>query len=810
MGKKNKCVLILLSLLVPLCMSAQLRKLSSEKQQLFIQLSLNYYTVVKEGRVDQDSSLLLVTRKNKLSRWTVIMDGFGNGLTLTDNKWVDTRQPWIASSRLSKLRNLAHLKVLVMLGAYYAYQPGYHQADRDSAQYYLSQAKKESESLHSIFWLNQTLCILGKNYFKGQKIKEGMDCFQLAITSCQQTGDKLTEAKAWDLQGSYIPPNESTLKLIIESLEKATKIYQKTGALAKEVNSRMNLSYIYFLLKALKVSENNALAALALQDKLNFPYLHYTYDILSLIGSITGSEHKDLTYEMKAIKSSIATKDSLGLAYFYTRMGHTKFGPKETSYAFSDYYLKKGLEIFTLNRDPDIYMALVNYVSNLNGNGKSAQALQLLQRTLKSIPPSSERVGNMVNQSIAESYLGLKNYKLAEKYYLLTEQIHQRDTLVTKNMRSAQIKYVLGMFYFQRKDYAKADNYLQKYISLTGPKDNEIVSLSEVHRILYKLDSIRGNYQSAARHLQDYISLNNKYNSANDAKSIAGLKLQVLMTQKEKDIQLLQANSEMQQQQARSTKIYIYIGLGIALLIIIMLYSRYYINQRQKNAIFRKNRQLLKVIKEKNELIISREWLLKEVHHRVKNNLHTVICLLESQAGYLENDALKALEISQHRIYAMSLIHQKLYQSDDIKTVDMSTYLPEFVSYLSDSFDTGNRIRFDISADPIKLGVAYAVPLSLIINEAVTNAIKYAFPDARNGVIDVSLTGSDDHVILRISDNGIGIAQEHLTGSSAKLGLKLLRGLSDDIKADSNIENNDGTKITIDFRVEELMLATLN
>src|SRR5258705_13014161 len=118
---------------------------------------------------------------------------------------------------------------------------------------------------------------------------------------------------------------------------------------------------------------------------------------------------------------------------------------------------------------------------------------------------------------------------------------------------------------------------------------------------------------------------------------------------------------------------------------------------RKQNAlILEKNQQLEHMLVEKN-------WLLKEVHHRVKNNLHTVICLLESQAEFLENDALKANEKSQHRIYAMSLIHQKLYQTEDVKTIDMKKYLPEFIQYLSDSFDTSNQIRFQLDIEPLKL-----------------------------------------------------------------------------------------------------------
>jgi two-component sensor histidine kinase len=144
-----------------------------------------------------------------------------------------------------------------------------------------------------------------------------------------------------------------------------------------------------------------------------------------------------------------------------------------------------------------------------------------------------------------------------------------------------------------------------------------------------------------------------------------------------------------------------------------------------------------KIITEKNgllqNLVREKEWLLKEVQHRVKNNLHTLLCLLESQASHLKNEGLAAVEVSQHRIYAMSLIHQKLYQAEDIRTVLIDKYIAEFVDYLGDSFEGRSEVHFMLDIEPIRLAVSQAIPLALIINEAVTNSMKYAFPDKRPG-----------------------------------------------------------------------------
>jgi two-component system, sensor histidine kinase PdtaS len=146
----------------------------------------------------------------------------------------------------------------------------------------------------------------------------------------------------------------------------------------------------------------------------------------------------------------------------------------------------------------------------------------------------------------------------------------------------------------------------------------------------------------------------------------------------------------------------------------------------------------------------------------------------------------------------MSLIHQKLYNTENVSSIDMSSYIRELATYLSDSFNTGRRIRFEYNIDPLEMDVSQAIPLGLILNEAITNSIKYAFPENRNGLISISLSNtSPGHYLLSISDNGIGMPDDiKKTGS---LGMSLMKGLSEDLDGSFSIENNNGTVIRILF-----------
>jgi two-component sensor histidine kinase len=127
--------------------------------------------------------------------------------------------------------------------------------------------------------------------------------------------------------------------------------------------------------------------------------------------------------------------------------------------------------------------------------------------------------------------------------------------------------------------------------------------------------------------------------------------------------------------------------------------------------------------------------------------------LLNSQSAYIDNEpALTAIHDSQHRVHAMSLIHQKLYNTENVSSIDMSLYIHELVSYLADSFNIGQRIRFEFAIEPLEMDVGQAVPLGLILNEAITNAIKYAFPNDRSGVVSISLSNtSPNHHLLVVS-----------------------------------------------------------
>jgi len=214
-----------------------------------------------------------------------------------------------------------------------------------------------------------------------------------------------------------------------------------------------------------------------------------------------------------------------------------------------------------------------------------------------------------------------------------------------------------------------------------------------------------------------------------------------------------------------------------------------------------KNESLQQVVREKDNLLAEKEWLLKEIHHRVKNNFHIVASLLEIQSSYLKNkEALSAIKDSQHRINSMSIIHQKLYQSETFSIVNMPDYIYELVEYLRDSYGIREDVRFSLQIDNIELNHASAITLGLILNETITNSIKYAFARMKHGQISISLTQiSASQLLLGIADNGRGLPGDFDSKNGASMGMELLRGLSDDLGGTLTIETKNGTHIKVIF-----------
>lgn len=197
-----------------------------------------------------------------------------------------------------------------------------------------------------------------------------------------------------------------------------------------------------------------------------------------------------------------------------------------------------------------------------------------------------------------------------------------------------------------------------------------------------------------------------------------------------------------------------------------------------------------------------KEILLKEIHHRVKNNLQIISSLLSLQSEYI-NDK-KAFELfieSMNRIRSMAIIHEKLYQTNNFSRIDASEYVTELVNYLFRTYqDSTRRIALESDIDNINIVIDTAIPCGLIINELISNSLKYAFPENRQGVITVAFkqNGTSGYE-LSIGDNGIGLPADFDFSKTNSLGLMLVTSLTEQLNGTFELERSCGTKVKIKF-----------
>ena len=197
-----------------------------------------------------------------------------------------------------------------------------------------------------------------------------------------------------------------------------------------------------------------------------------------------------------------------------------------------------------------------------------------------------------------------------------------------------------------------------------------------------------------------------------------------------------------------------------------------------------------------------KDMLMKEIHHRVKNNLMVMSSLLNLQSSYIKDDVTRDIfNDSQSRAKSMALIHERLYRSGDFKSIAMKEYVEQLSNDLFHIYMAKNsRIDLILDVQNITLDVDTAIPLGLILNELLTNSMKYAFPNNEKGVIKVNLKKTkDEEFLLEVKDNGIGMSSDFDVESVDSLGMKLIMILTQQINGHLEFDFSNGTRFSINF-----------
>ncbi|WP_421828404.1 histidine kinase dimerization/phosphoacceptor domain -containing protein [Larkinella sp.] len=715
--------------------------------------------------------------------------------------------------------------LLLELARSYILKPGEQASDLDTALLLVRQAYHLSRSLAYSKGQGTAYLIGGQAYREKGKRQLARTYDQMAIHIFMKHHHAAGLAAAYLEMGDTYGISQEELNEKIQQYAAALPLFEKTRQWERLATTLKVLGDLNNIRNENVEALKQLKRALAIYKQINYADLQGVYDLLGDVSNKLGDFQNGLKYGLLALKTAVLRKDtSLQLCTIHNRLGMTYYKLQDYQSARNSY--ENALRIAKEYHDTlSVNYVGVNLLETYKFLGASKSSLFLLKDLTTNYPAKGLEEKIRITGYYLHYYQETWNYPKARRYCdQLTVQFSQLPTKANSSFLVG-CKYAIR-FFLLTNQIKRAQQYIDEY-QIAANQTTQKDQIAYGHLLAFQVDSARGDLRSAIHHFKLYKATQDSLLNERKNKEIANLQVAFETEKKDqeillkgKNIQLLQNKNLAQQVSLEQKELQRNSMIGGAVLLMLLLgltYNRYRLKQRtnqqleaKQQLIDQKNRSLQHLLIEKNtllsekeQLLEEREWMLREIHHRVKNNLQVISSMLNSQFDFLNDPtALAAIRESQNRVQVMALIHQKLYQSDNLAQINMREYIHEIVDYLIESFDRFNTIHPQVMSVDVQFDVALATPLGLIINEAVTNSLKYAFPQNRPGTVIVTLTSVEEQTYrLMISDDGVGLPAGFDVARSNSLGLTMIRGLSKQIRGQLEITQENGVEISLLFSV---------
>ncbi len=345
------------------------------------------------------------------------------------------------------------------------------------------------------------------------------------------------------------------------------------------------------------------------------------------------------------------------------------------------------------------------------------------------------------------------------------------------------------------QQWSAAQEYLDELITINGDIDDRKALISNYDG-LAELNAHKVSWKSAYLSLTKANELRSDLQISEQNKLIADLDKKYQLKSKTDRIESLEESSALQAKIISNNKrFFLLLSLAMLGLLGAFLFVYRLLRQRSENLkeIAKKNAELEKAIGQN-------KMLIKEMHHRVKNNLQVVSSLLNLQ-GYFEKDegVLSAINAGKMRIQSMSLLHQSLYSNTDLNHVNVKEYMTDLIQAIVTDYPLENELEIELNIEDVQLDVDSIVPLGLVTNELITNAMKYAFKDHNQPKLSCSLEQEDQLIRLVVKDNGPGFPFRSLPKQSDSLGMQLIRTFGNQLNAKVEIDSFKGAEMRLTF-----------
>jgi len=503
-----------------------------------------------------------------------------------------------------------------------------------------------------------------------------------------------------------------------------------------------------------------------------------------------GNYQLALQYNLEALEIRKQVGDVKNIAKCYLNIGLVYRSRKD--YANAIKFYKQSYDIKkTINDEQGMINSLINigaaYQSDTKFDSAYLYALQALQLATTLNKPE-DILASKAN--IAAALINLKRPDAALPYLQEVEksvELNNRKSLIT-NAES------YGDMYLQKNNIPAAIGYYQTALEMA--RSNKRLEPMEVfYRKLAKCFYKQTNYKVAYEYFDSSKVLSDTLLNAENSRQVNEMSAVYETAEKEAQINKLNTENTLSRSEAkrrRRERNYFMLSTILFLGLAVVAYKAF-ANNKKKNELL--NTQ--KLVIEKS--LAEKEILLREIHHRVKNNLQIVSSLLSLQSNYIKDEqALGAVKDSRNRVQSMSLIHQNLYQEENLMGIDVNDYISKLADNLFQSYNIEpDKIKLFKEIEATNLDVDVVVPIGLILNELLTNCLKYAFKPGELGAIKVILKEQDDMLHLSVYDNGVGLAQDFDPGTKKSFGHKMILTFLKKLKGEMKIYNEDGTKVDI-------------
>lgn len=527
---------------------------------------------------------------------------------------------------------------------------------------------------------------------------------------------------------------------------------------------------------------------------------------LGVISRMRGDYAAALDYYQQSLEIRKTTGYKVGVATCYINIAKIYVDNKNDKRAL-EYYQEADLLLSEYSR-PLYRAGVLNNIGLIYQRGNEmVKAKTYFEEALKIYSKLDEpkRVAQ-VYVNLGKLYRDIEDCGQALDYYSLALVINEE---ISDRLGQAWCYQYIGGCYDYMEHNESAIRHYQKALEILEElkvAQNQMECYNGLARVYARI----GNFEQAFHYKEELSMLKDSVYTEKLTTALAEQETRYATKEHRKEIEIREAELDHQSTVLARSQLQnwiLIIGFLLVVAVAIIFVQRFRIESQFHAKLEKQNQELKETYENLKSTVISKdekEVMIKEIHHRVKNNLQIISSLINIQANSIDDIKMQVmLREVQNRIISMSLLHELLYKSPNLANVEVQPYLDLLLQKLVDIYASETELKVITEVEVSEFGVDTLIPIGLLINEAVTNSLKYAFKNREKGTISIALKHHEDGYLLLIADDGVGLSETDISGFRKSLGMDLIQTFVNQLDGEMELDTKSGTAYRITFRPSE-------